>query len=683
MFPREAKFRYEFTRGKPWMHETLIAPFDFPIYKTQEEIDRERDSIIKSAKYYFSLDKSVFEEKSQEFTNYFDKKWDEYINAYYRINNTVKRKFIQNKLNKQKEAYYEFAFNTLKYVYDKGIIEITEEIKNLEKENRTVVLMNNTIADEFLISDVFTPQTAKDYIIKQVAEQKVYKDINDKTEVDFIKELKIQDFVVPNYFYDRELTGQFLKKALDNVSLTRGMVQEGERIISKGDVINDKNFKVLTSLKIEYESNIGITGKYYLVFLGQLIVVIALISMLYLFLYNFRKDIIQDNLKTTFILVTVLLNIFLARIVLEYSFLDVYIVPFAILPIIIRTFYDTRLALFIHLVTVLAIGFFVPNGFEFVFIQLMAGIMAIFSLASITRRSQLFLASFIVFITYSIVYFGISITQEADINKINYMKFAWFGGSSLLLLSSYPMIYAFEKIFGFLSDVTLMELSDTNHPILRELAEKTPGTFQHSLQVGNLAEECIRQIGGNPLLARTGALYHDIGKMEIPHYFIENQVHGRNPHDNLSYIESAQIIISHVIKGVEKAKKHRIPEMIIDFIKTHHGTSKVLFFYRNYIKENPDKEEDIERFTYPGPSPRTKEQAVVMMCDSVEAASRSLKEYTEKSINDLVEKIIGFQIEDDQFKFANVTFKDIATVKSILKKKLKNIYHTRIEYPEH
>jgi hypothetical protein len=351
-------------------------------------------------------------------------------------------------------------------------------------------------------------------------------------------------------------------------------------------------------------------------------------------------------------------------------------------PIIIKTFYDSRLALFIHIITVLLVGFFAPNGFEFIFLNFIAGIVAIFSLTNIYRRGKLFLTAALVFLTYSFVYFGLAITQEGNFTNIELHNFIYFAINGGFVLLAYPLIYIFEKAFGFLSDLTLMELSDTNSKLLRLLAEKAPGTFQHSIQVANLAEEAIYKIGGNALLVRTGALYHDIGKMANPAYFVENQRAGFNPHEMHEYDESANIIISHVKDGVELAKKHSLPEPLIDFIRTHHGTTRVQYFYRSYMNKFPDKEVDSKKFTYPGPKPYSKETAALMMADSVEAASRSLPDISEEKINNLVDSIINHQMQDGQFDNANITFKDIATIKGIFKQKLANIYHARIEYPE-
>jgi hypothetical protein len=357
-------------------------------------------------------------------------------------------------------------------------------------------------------------------------------------------------------------------------------------------------------------------------------------------------------------------------------------VPFAILPILLKTFYDTKLALFIHIVTVLIIGFWAPNSFEFSFLTISIGIVALLSLTNIYRRNKMFVTSAWIIATYIALHLGITLYQEGNINNIKIDNLLSFGGNGLLVLSSIPLIYIFEKMFGFLSDATLLELSDSNQPMLRRLAELAPGTFQHSLQVANLAEEATFKIGGNPLLARAGALYHDIGKIDNPIYYIENLSDELNPHENLSFEESVAIIVNHVPRGIEIAHRSRLPLQIIDFIATHHGTSLVHYFYRNYIKNFPSSEVDIKKFSYPGPKPFSLETSILMMADSVEAASRSLKTYTEKDLNILVDNIINNQLRDGQFNEANITLRDIETVKATFKKRLRTIYHIRIEYPK-
>ena len=438
---------------------------------------------------------------------------------------------------------------------------------------------------------------------------------------------------------------------------------------------------MLSSYKAQYESQILAENKQYVVMFAQLILVTVALGCFFLFLYYFRKEIFFNNRHLVFLLA--MLNIFVLAtvIALRVSWLKVYVVPFCLIPVIVRSFFDTRTAFFAHLVTLMVVGFMVADSFSFVFYQFVAGIIAIFGFANFRRRSQLLLTSAMVFAAYSITFFALTLLQEGDFTRMVWRDFMWFGISSALIMFAYPMIFAFEKMFGFVSDMTLLELSDTNNKLLRELSLKAPGTFQHSLQVANLAEAAIYKVGGNALLMRTAALYHDIGKMERPMYFIENQVTGVNPHHELSSEESARIIIEHVINGIEIAKKNRLPEQVIDFIRTHHGTTRAEYFYRKAKEDFPEEAPELERYTYPGPIPFSKETAVLMMADSVEAASRSLKEVTSEKIEQLVEKIINKQMEEQQFVNADITLKEISQIKKILKKMLMNIYHVRIEYP--
>ena len=449
-----------------------------------------------------------------------------------------------------------------------------------------------------------------------------------------------------------------------------------------GEVVDNKTYQILESLKRAYEQRLGGDYQYSIILLGQIIFVFAAIFVLYLFLYHFRFEILQDSLKTVFILLLVILMVSVSSITVKIRPEALYIIPFAILPIIIRSFYDARLALFIHIIAIMLIGSFVPSSFEFVFLNFIAGIVAIFSLTSLSRRGKLFLSAAMVVLSYIFVYFGLSITQEGNIEGVDWVNVGYFGINGALVLASYPLIFIFEKTFGFLSDVTLMELSDTNQPLLRRLSEQAPGTFQHSLQVASLAEAAAYQTGSNTLLVRTGALYHDIGKMENPFYFIENQNTDFNPHQQLSFRESAKLIINHVKKGVEYAYKFKLPGPIVDFIRTHHGTTKVHYFYKKYLQEYNEDEVDEAEFTYSGPKPFSKEMAVLMMADAVEAASRSYNVLDEKTINSLVDNIIDSQLNSGQFENVDITFREITIIRGIFKKKLQNFYHARIQYPK-
>ncbi|OFX46736.1 MAG: hypothetical protein A2X13_00505 [Bacteroidetes bacterium GWC2_33_15] len=678
LFPREGKFRYEFQKGRPWLHETLIAPFDFPIYKGEKQLQFEKDSILKSYNPYFIFDSSVLILEMDKFIQYYNEKQIEYFERKYPNISQGERQNHSFFVNTS--DFKDFSINLLKEVYNSGIVEVSDITKGFSENSKLIILKDN-IAQEHLYSEFYSQKTAYEYVLKKNAGYITGKKDGLKNS-GFYKSINLYEFVHPNIFYDSKTSENVKNTLLKNISLTKGMVQQGERIIAKGDVIDGKIHIVLESLKHDFETKLGSSYYYRIILFGQIIFVFACIAVLFLFLLNFRKDILQNSLKTLFILMVVLIVVSIASITLKISVNSIYIVPFALVPIIIKTFYDSRLALFIHIITVLLVGFFAPNGFEFVFLNFIAGIIAIFSLTNLYRRGKLIFSAALVFLTYSFVYFGMAITQEGNFSNIEWNNFVYFAINGGFVLLAYPLIYIFEKIFGFLSDVTLMELSDTNQKLLRELAEKAPGTFQHSMQVANLAEEAIIKIGGNPLLVRTGALYHDIGKMINPLYFIENQRTGFNPHDMHEFVESANIIINHVTDGIELARKHKLPEKLIDFIRTHHGTSKVQYFYRSYIKKFPDKEIDINKFTYPGPKPFSKEMAVLMMADSVEAASRSLTDYNDSTIDNIVESIINNKMNDMQFDISDITFKDISTVKSIFKKKLANIYHIRIKYPE-
>ncbi|HRN42425.1 MAG TPA: HDIG domain-containing protein, partial [Vicingus sp.] len=403
---------------------------------------------------------------------------------------------------------------------------------------------------------------------------------------------------------------------------------------------------------------------------------------LFIFLKNVSTEVYHENKNIAFIMLIMLGFLALTILVVKFSSFSVYLIPFCAIPILFRTFFGNRIALFVFVITTFIISFVVPNSFEFILIEIIAGITTLYTILNVNKRSELFFTALIIFISFSVIYIGFSIIHEGSITKINWSNLKWFGISAGLTLFTYPLIYLFEKMFGYISDVTLLELSDTNNKLLRELNLKAPGTFQHSLQVANLAEEAIREIGGNALLVRTGALYHDIGKMINPAYFIENQSSGINPHDDLNYEESASIIINHVILGIEMAKKNQLPEQLIDFIRTHHGTTKTQYFLRMFAIENPDLNIEDKMFQYPGPIPFSKETAVLMMADGVEAASRSLKTYSIETITELVNTIIDYQVKENQFINTDITFKHITLIKRLFIKKLTNIYHVRVEYPK-
>ncbi|MGB0390246.1 MAG: HD family phosphohydrolase [Salibacteraceae bacterium] len=657
LMPKEAKFKYEFQKGKPWLHENLYAAYDFAILKSNEDLDQEEEQIIENSLLFFAFDQGVKEKSLSDFNQKILRQLD-----------TLK--------TKEHKKYLEIipqATEILNSIYDKGLVQPVEDQEDLKPTDLIALNFENEIIEKEY-GDFYTIRSASSYAVEKSRElKKEYSDI-------------LQDIVLSNLthnvLYDEATTQKVLESRLNKLSKTKGKVEKDQLIISKGQVITDDLWLQLESLKSEYELRQGGEKSFYYIAIGQILLVGMVMLVMVLFLSIFRQHILNVNNRVLFIVVSFTLTVLMGMIPIYFEQVPIYALPFCILPILIKSFYDEIMASYIHVLAMILIGFVAPNGFEFVFLQSIAGLIAVFSLVSLRKRSQLLATVLIIFLTYSISELSILINQEGNFENLRYESFYWFAASAVLTLLVYPMIYLYEKIFGFLSDVTLMEIADTNSPLLRDLATKAPGTFQHSLQVANLAERAILKVGGNPLLVRTGALYHDIGKMAAPHFFIENQVGGINPHDEIDADESAKIIINHVIKGIEMAKKHNLPEVIIDFLRTHHGTSKVKYFLYKYKEENPGKEIDTSLFTYPGPIPFSKETAVLMMADACEAASRSLKEYNEESIGKLVTGIVDSQADDQQFANADITYKDITIIKKIFIGMLLNIYHVRIAYPK-
>jgi len=686
LLPRQGKFQYEYQLGMPWRHDDLIAQFDFPIHKTEAELAGERDSILKNFRPYYNFKMEVGLEQIKNFKSNFINEWNEFTMAKYNVSDlsVINGAYKFKNHRELREKYLDLITSQLQRIYNKGVLELNDDV-SLDYEKGSIVIVKYNMAEEESLNEVFTQKSAYQFVSNQISEE-VLNDENYliKTYDSFIENFPIEKYISSNLIYDNERSENYRQAIWNEISPTKDIVREGQIIIERGDVISEQQFKIIESFRKEYEQQLGESAKYYFILLGKIVIVLTCLGVLYLFLYNFRITIFRNSKHVLFILFMMvsMLGITKASQLLEFNSGNIYWIPFTLLPIIMRTFFDERLALFVHFVTTLLIGFYAPNAFEFIFLNFIAGNVAIFSLTNSNRRRKVVVTSFFVILAYSFTYMGFSIIRHGDFNSLDSENFLLFGINGLFLFVAYPLIYVFEKTFGFVSDATLLELSDSNQPLLRQLAEKTPGTFQHSLQVANLAEEAIFRIGGNALLVRTGALYHDIGKMDNPIYFIENQRMGMNPHDHIEFDESARIIINHVTKGVEYAKKHKLPEVVIDFIRTHHGTTTVQYFYKNYIKKYPDKEVPMKDFTYPGPKPFSKETAVLMMADSVEAASRSLKSITEESIDQLVDNIINHQQAEQQFIEADITFKHITIAKDIFKKRLKEIYHARIAYPE-
>ncbi len=661
LFPREGKFQYEYSKNKPWMHETLVAPFNFPIYKPEQQVQEERDSLLRNAGLYFYYDSLVGSSMLANFGT-------DYNNAISSMSSGIKVPASWENAGK-------LISGILTDIYKTGVIEKHPVLEGKENDQLRVMVLENTLSSERKYSDFYTERTAYEYLLSEISKlgNGAFAPLNSLT---------LHDYLGVNLFYDEETTSKVRLTSMEDLTLTQGMVQAGQRIISLGELVSASKFQQIESLRKEYESNPNVGKNYLVVYLSQFLLIAMIFLALYWFIYYFRKDIFASRRQTFFTLGMIVLMVGLTMAASTYDVVSVYVIPFVLVPIFLKTFFDLRYALFVHMITLLLAGFWVPNSYQFVLMNFLAGLVGLFSMRSYYKRGILFYTATYVFATYALVYILLSLMQEGDISKVNWTTILWLAGNGLLILTSYPIVFLIERLFGFLSDATLFELSDTNQPLLRKLAEKAPGTFQHSMQVASLAEEAILTIGGNSLLVRAGALYHDIGKMESPEYFIENQHSGVNPHDELDFRSSARLIIDHVIVGEELGKKYKLPEQIIDFIRTHHGTGTVQYFYRSMLNSNPDEEVDIAEFTYPGPKPGSKETSVLMMADSVEAASRTLKTYSPDSISDLVEGIVAHQIKEEQFSETNITYGDITAVKRIFKKRLSNIYHSRIEYPK-
>jgi len=659
LFPRQPGFEYEYQQARPWMHEDLIAPFTFAVLKTDQELEREREQIKEEFVPFFERLPEVQASMIDAFHERFDAAWEE---AY-----------PEDPQPRLRERSRDTGEEILRHLYDAGIIFLDEDFRD-KPGNFELRVVEDNVARTRVLGGLYTIQEAYIYVVS------VLEDHADRVDAELLQPI-LEESLTHNVVYDEALSERNLQARLDEISVTRGMVQEGEKIVSKGELINQETYQILESFRAEYQRQIGDTALEALMYGGQFVLVSISMIVLLLFLYFLRKDVFFDNRKILLILLSILLMVFMTSFVIRFNIDYLYLVPVCLVPVIIRAFFDNRLALYIHIITIILIGFLIPRSFEFVFLQFVAGIIAILSMASLRRRSQLFVTVALIFATYSAVYFGLSLAHTGSFENLYWADFAYFAGGAFLTLFAYPLIFLFERMFGMPTDFSLLELADTNNTLLRNLGMKAPGTFQHSLQVANLSEEAIIAIGGNSLLTRTGALYHDIGKMKNPHFFTENQTSGVNPHDEIAFKESARIIISHVIDGIEMARKNNLPEYIIDFIRTHHGTTTARYFYNMEVQENEDGEVERADFIYPGPRPFSKETAVVMMADSVEAASRSLGKPDEKKINELVDGIIDTQVQEKQFDNADITFKDITTVKNIFKRMLLNIYHVRIAYP--
>jgi putative nucleotidyltransferase with HDIG domain len=652
--PKQAKFGYEYEKGRIWNQKDLISPYNFAILKTNAEIEADQRAALTAVTPIYQKNDEMSQQQQDGFKTDLEIKWH------------------SAGLNeRQKNTYLQTGYNILKACYDRGILKLNPKYQQAGKNYQITILSGNVATDKNT-ADLFTRERAIAYCDFEIGKVPGL----DKA---FLLDL-VQDRLQTNLTYDAKLTARLEKEVTENLSITRGMVQKGETIISKGSVINDEAYQKLASYKKAFEDNARTNGNHSLVLLGQFLLVGITLTLLMVFLYLFRRDIYDDNRLVSLILLVITAMLATLSLAIKLELPNFYYIPYCIVPIIIRILFDTRLALNIHLLVVLIAGFFVPNSFEFAFFEITAGMVSIYSIKNLIRREQFLISALIITFTYFVAFLGISLIREGTFTTIDWIDFIPFAVSVLLTLLAYPLIYLFEKVFAITSDITLIELTNTNAPLLREMAFSAPGTFQHSLQVANLAENAIYTIGGNALLVRAGALYHDIGKMENPLFFIENQSSGFNPHDKLPYEESAQIIIRHVSKGIEMARKANLPEIVIDFIRTHHGNTRVDYFYQSFLKNFPEKFINENIFRYPGPIPFSKEAGVLMLADSVEAASRSLKEPDEESIGILVDRIVKYKLDQNQLNDSNITLKDLETIKQIFKRMLMSIYHVRIDY---
>lgn len=651
-FPKGGKFKYEFQKGKPWQFETLYAPFDFSIKKTEEEITKEKQEVENTSGQYFRYNQQVVDEVYDKLNLEFEEIFGNYGLSDF-----------------QKRSLKATAEDLLETIYKNGIIGSSAEHIN----GSSIYLLKNNEAERVRVSD-FYRVTEIDNLVKEKLIDEGLEGFNKDFQTLFF------DLIVPNVNYDVDLTQKSRKDALSKISYTRGTVDEGKLIIAKGEVVEGENLKILESLRAEYESELWTENNYYFILIGYTVLVALVLIMLYLFLKRYRPFVYENNTKVTFIVFNILLMVFVTTMVVKYDDTLVFVVPLCILPLILKTFFDARLGLFSHVLTVLILGFVVPNSFEYIFLQIITGIVTILTVSELYKRANLFISVGQITLIYIVAYLAFHIIHEGNLDNISWFSLGLFLLNGMITLFVQPLIYIYEKVFGLVSDVSLLELSDTNSKLLKELSNKAPGTFHHSLQVANLAEAAANEIGANAMLVRVGALYHDIGKMNNPTYFTENQITNVNPHDDITPKESARIIIDHVINGIELARKNNLPDRIIDFIRSHHGTTFVYYFY----KKQKELEEEVneEDFRYPGPLPFSKETAILMMADSVEAASKSLKDPTFSIIDAFVDKIISGQMKANQFVNADITFKEIEIIKKIFKQKLTNIYHLRVEYPE-
>ena len=650
IFPAQRAFNYEYAQGRPWRYETLYAPFDFSIKKTEEQLKAERETAAKNKVFYFDYDDSVVKEQTVKLKRLFQERF-----AVEAVS-----KSQSNRLESQLAFWLDSIQRSAVFGDEVGFVGQLKLIRQNQAisypKEQAQSLSQHKESLKNLVSADFT-----------------------ENQLTLMRQL-LSELVTVNARLNQALTESAYQSQVEQISMTRGLVPEGSLIVAKGEIIEAENFQILESLKYEYQSTQIEASNTLYIFLAYSALVSLVLILLMLYLRKYRRDIFENSNQLAFVYINIVLMVLITTLLVDIDERFVYLSPLSILPLVLKNFFDARVALFTHILTILIIAMTVSNSYEFVFLQIVAGVVVMIGSNELQKRTNLFAAAFQITVVYLISYVAFHGLNQGGLRTIDYQILLLFVLNGMITLFAQPLIYLFEKLFGLVSDVSLLELSDTNSKLLKELSEKAPGTFNHSLQVANLCEASANAVGANSLLLRVGALYHDIGKMAQAEFFTENQILGTNPHEDLEPQESADIIRRHVIRGIEIARKHNIPDRIIDFIRTHHGNSLIYYFYKKEVELNGEANED--DFRYAGPTPFSKETAILMMCDAVEAASKSLNQPTYEAIDAFVERIIDTQVESGQFDAASITLKEIEQIKKVLKKKLTNIYHVRIEYPE-
>lgn len=660
--PQNAQFKYHFEKGQIWRYDDLVAPFDFAIQKPQEELAADIKALESSFSPYYLMSPGVVKDKKRRFSEEFTAQ----------LNMTRNDRTFRDVLQIP-GVYTDYGSRMLDRIYQRGIIQLAPEHQDKGKEFVINIVHGNTTYQQ-TVENILTLQTAKEFLSDSLPYSRL-------KEPEFLYPL-LENALAPNLLYSDTLTAKFKNALIAQLPTHQGMVREGELIVGESSAISEETYQKLVSYQAQYEATVSGAAAYWWILAGYFLMAALVIGLFSAYLRLYAPEVHAQTNKLVFVMIWPAVYSYLVFAIEQTAFLNAYLLPFCVVPIVVKTFFTARLALFTHLIVVVITGFLSSIGLEFVLLQLLAGMVVLVSKVDTRDWSRFFYSMLYIYLTYIISYLAISLVQEGNFETLNWPVFGWLGVNVFLTLLAYPLIPLLERIFGFTSPITLVELSDMNRPLLRELALKAPGTLQHSLQVGNLSETAARKIGADHLLIRVAALYHDIGKTLHPEYFIENQTI-KNPHADISNMESAQIIIGHVAEGVKMAKKYGLPTVLVDFIKTHHGTTRAEYFYRNYIKENPDYEEgEDQSFRYPGPKPRTKEEAILMLADSIEAAGKSLKNPKEKDLNELVDKIITGKVTQHQLSDSELTFSELETCRQVFKEVMKSIHHGRIEYPE-